>query len=362
MNYKSILHVSIDNEMYRSAGITNGFKDHFETVDEWPWQKVRFNCGLEDMRRRLIGKVMMTKPDVTFLHVQNIDVLDENTLRALSDMSYVVWYTFDITKEVWQLPLVPFVDLMLFGDADSIFECRRKGFRYAEYLQSAADYDLYKPINVKCPCTCHDNEEEIHIIPCCNNGMMFKKHRQQYLRAEKGYPEVLFIGNNMVGTNHDFPEAYARLRMVEYLQEKFGDRFRAYGIGWSNGAGMLNPKEEIEAYNACSVAITHNHFQVRGYQSDRIWRALGCGAFVIDNYHEAYDELDFPLGMIPFWKTNPEIYDLCEFFMSDAGDKHQKILSNEQQKVLKAEHTWSKRVKTLISYIDKHPKHARPEF
>src|SRR6266446_1633002 len=92
----SILVVKLEAPQYSSDGIIRAFKEHYDEAYEYNWQHVRFNTSVEEMRRRLMGMALQYHPDVIFLHIQNEEALDQNTIQFLSnEIGFVINYTFD---------------------------------------------------------------------------------------------------------------------------------------------------------------------------------------------------------------------------------------------------------------------------
>ena len=181
----------------------------------------------------------MCQPGLIFLHLQTPESIDADTAIELSKIGYVVNYTFDVRQDIsWYKEIAPHIGLTLFGDYDSIEECKREGINNVDYLQSSCDFDWYKPLNIR--------EKE-------NTG------------------EIVFLGGNYAMSNMNYPSAQERIELVEFLQKEFPDKFRVYGMGWE-GTKMVHAQDEIKIYNQAKIAITHNNFQRKGYTSDRLFR------------------------------------------------------------------------------------------
>lgn len=320
---------------YSSDGIVNAFKNNFEVVNEYNWQKVVFNTSPEDMCRRLQGLAQMTRPDVIFLHIQREGILDQNTVEALRDIAFTVLYTFDCRESIqWQKDLAPYLGLVIFGDRNSVAECRGEGINNVEYLQSSCDYDLYK-----------SNPEQIDFFDAGNG--------KEYIYP---YGEIVFIGNNFYDSSTPFPMSKQRVEMVEFLKEVGGDKFKAYGIGWPN-TRMLNPSEEIEAYRTAKVVVCHNNFRRDSYCSDRQWRAMGTGAFTICHHYQGIEK-DLP----QYWPVWKEFSDLRNHILSAyADDAYGSRYAGAASEIVRTHHTWDNRVKQLISLIEKHKQNGRTE-
>lgn len=328
MNMDSALVVKLEApNMYSSNGIVTAFRNNFKEVNEFDYQKVMFNEGVEGMHRRLMGMVLMHKPDVTFLHIQTPGPLSLDIIKFLSERTYTVLYTFDVRKDIdWYKEYAPYLGLILFGDQESISELKHDGIENVDYLQSSADFDLYRPL-------------------------------PPGLIAKGNYGEIVFIGNNTAGSKLNFPQAHQREHMVKALKNNFGDRFKAYGLGWPDSK-MLNPVEEIAAYQACKIAVTHNNFERTGYTSDRQWRAMGCGACTISHYYKGYND-DIPSFVAHTWRYVDALVKRCETLLG-SPDICKHIGKYQQEHVVR-NHSWYERIFKLKKLIIKHGYDKRME-
>lgn len=324
----SVLIAKIEVPSYSSAGIVKGLRNNFEVVHEFNYQSIMFDEGAEGMRQRLIGMCMMHNPDILLLHIQNPEPLDLNAVQFMSSRSFVVMYTFDVRDDIdWYKDYAPYVGLILFGDLESVKKMRDAGFDNVDYLSSSADFDLYRPLP---------------------NG----------IKPDKDYGEIVFIGNNFVGSMHKFPLAQQRVDMVNMMKKEFGDRFKVYGMGWP-GSRMLNPVEEIAAYHSCKVAITQNNFFRTGYTSDRMWRAMGSGACTISQYYLGYYE-DMPPVISQTWDTFPSLVDRCHVLLDNDAFRNQ--VSIRQNEFVVKHHNWTKRFSEFKELILKHGYDKRMEI
>jgi hypothetical protein len=328
MKMKSVLIAKLEAPgLYSSAGIVNGLQNNFEEVYEFNYQNVMYMEGASEMRRRLMGMVLMYKPDIVFLHVQIPEPLDMNLMEFLSERTYVVMYTFDVRTDIsWYKEYAPLVGLIVFADKESVLECVSEGIKNVDYLHSSANYEQYKPLP---------------------EGKL----------PEKDYGEIIFIGNNFIGTIHKFPNTGQRFELVQFMQDKFGDRFKAYGLGW-RGSRMLSPAEEIAAYQSCKIAITHNNFNRSGYTSDRQWRSMGCGALTICHYYDGYYD-DIPSQMSQTWSTFHKLEHRCQILLDNDGFRRQVAI--RQHKHVVDNHNWTIRFSKLKKLILNHGYETRVE-
>lgn len=330
MKTDTVLIAKIEAPSYSSAGIVRAMRNEFENVYEFNYQNVMFQEGADGMRKRLMGMCMMYQPDIIFLHIQNPEPLDMDVIQFLSERAFVVLYTFDVRENIdWYKEYAPYVGLILFADAESIDACKKDGIENVDYLQSSVDMNLYRPL-------------------------------PPGVEPDKEYGDIIFIGNNFLNTNLNFPLAQQRVDMVNFMKEQFGDRFHVYGIGWP-GSRMLNPMEEIAAYHSCKIAITHNNFLRTGYTSDRLWRAIACGALTVSQQFEPYGQYDIPRRAMPMWSTFKDIRDYCNFFLDPYWAQHKSDVREEQYQHLKSNASWANRILKFKQLIKNHGYSKRVE-
>ena len=325
---KSVLHIRLDAPTFSSNGIEAGLKAHFEEYSSLNWQSIRFNENILALQDRIVAKSYMEEPDVVFFHIQNAGILDGDTLQSMYPNSFKVLYTFDKREDLgWIKDLAPHLGLVLLPDTDSVLEMGEAGFINCEQLSSSADYELYKPYSKKPP-RWSTSESDL----------------------DTSFPEIVFIGNRYDNTSLDFPQAKQRRNMVERLQSHFGDKFGVFGGGWK-GSRLVNTQEEINLYNGCKIAITHNNFNAGMYSSDRIWRSMGCGAFTISQYYYGINQ-EFRPGVLKTWLDFDMLVQECEKYLK---------LNREREAIAKAgslwvreHHSWSARVDKMMKLIEKH--------
>lgn len=315
---RSVLFVKIEAPTYSSIAMVNGFKENGFTVMELDWQHIRFSEGIIALREQILEVAERRGPDLIFLHLQNSDVLTVELATRLQELSFVVNFTEDVREDTtWYENIAPHIGLTIFTNRNDVHKLRQMGIPNVEYLQTSYNDVWYKKLS---------------------------------RREDVDYGEIIFIGNNTVGTNLNFPLAQQRVDMVEFMKKHFGHRFRVYGIGWP-GSRMLNPQECITAYNNCKIAITHNQFYRDGYQSDRGFNAMGCGACTIVNY---YPNIENDFHYIESWDTFDILKKKCELALQ-YEDRRVKVFELTHHEVL-SRHRWANRFAELKTIISKHTK------
>jgi len=309
-----VFHVGITAPTYSSDAIYKSFNDVFGDVLYFDWQFHRYNYGTEVMRKILLKEVTEYKPDIIFLHLNhNSEVLIFENYEELSKLGIVITYTEDVRDDIsWFKKILSFVGLSIFTNVDDV-----------EELNSG------QPV------------KKAAYLPVSYNNHWYKKQ----LPTTKNYGEIVFIGNNYVNTNTGFPKAQERQDMIAALKKEFGDKFQAYGRGQENEA--LNPQQAVECYNNAKIAITHNNFTRKGYQSDRGLNSMGCGCFTLMNYYE--DSMKDFNGASVSWITIGDLISQCKFYLNNEATRN--LFSELQYNNVIQFHTWKQRAESIKKLI-----------
>lgn len=314
-----VLFAGIEAPTFSSGFMIEGFEQAGYRVEYIDWQKVKFNEGVGMLQSLLVAKAMKDEPDLIFLHIQSEGILNTAIVSSLQDIAPTVIYNFDCRLEEqmnWLYELVPYVELVCFSNLEDVQNCQKLGHFNTAVLHSSADFNHY------------------NIIP---NTQELKKQ----------YPhEIVFIGNRFDNTNMKFPLAQERKDMVYFLEKEYGDRFKAWGIGFSR---MVNQQEERNIYNCCKIAITHNNFYRVNYCSDRVYRAMGCGALVIQKHYPEMN-LDFNSKVTSAWLNFEMLKSEIDRFIDN--DNLRTIVQSEGYGFIRERHSWYKRVEQLKSLLN----------
>lgn len=304
---KRVLHVGITAPSYSSEAITKGFKDVFGDVLYFDWQYHRFSYGTETMRDNLLLEAKTYKPDIIFLHLNhNSEALSIVNYEELSKLAFTITYTEDVRKNIdWFRTITPSVGMSIFTNMEDVETLNSEGIKNAHYL------------------------------PVSYNDIWYRRQP----KTEKYYGDIVFIGNNYVGTYLDFSNAQQRQDMIKALKDEFGGNFQTYGLGQENK--MLNPQEAVECYNNAKIAIGHNNFYKWGYQSDRCMNSIGCGCFTLVQ-HSGYMPSQFPEFS---WDNFGSLISDCKLALNN--DEMRNMLAEQQYKTVTENHTWKQRAESI---------------
>lgn len=333
--------VGIFSPVYDSTYMVSGFEQCGYRVEKMDWQKIKYENtgkqtevalneetgqyeekevevnGISVLQDAILKKAMISQPDLIFLHIQSKGILNTLIVDQLQRIADTVIYNFDCRskkKTQWIYDLVPYVKLVCFSNLEDVMNCRAMGNYNTMVLQSSADYDVYKPL---------PNKEAIP-----------KEFRH----------DIVFIGNRFDNSNMDFPEAKQRTEMVEMLSKEYGDRFKAWGMGW-NFSRFVNKQEEVMIYNSCKIAITQNNFNRVDYQSDRIYKAMGCGAFTIAQFFPNINKY-FNKYVCSAWLDLPMLKSEIDRYLEDEELRVKKAKYGAA--FIREKHSWKNRVEQLL--------------
>lgn len=208
--------------------------------------------GDKDLNNKAMAILKEFKPDVLFMQIQAENIISPYVCEHARQMGvFVINWTGDKRHVVpqWMIDIAPLVNLTAFSNMEDVYKMRELGFK-SEFLEIGYDPTIYKP------------EGEAYNVP-----------------------EIVFFGNNY-GAGH-FPMSEFRIKMVEFLQKEYGNRFGVYGHGWQNAKGNINHSqyEEAKHYRGAKIAINCSHFDCDTYNSDRLLRILGTGVMCLSYDH-----------------------------------------------------------------------------
>lgn len=317
---KSVLHIAINaNGIYSSKGMEKGFKKAGFTDYEWlDYQAIRLSEGTDGLLQRMIAKAHICKSELIFVHIQNNDILNKETVEKLSKIGFTVLYNFDCRNKEeskWMYDLASYFGLVFFSNQEDVDNCKGLDIKNTAVLQSSCDIDLYK-----------------------KTGASLDK-----------YPDVVFVGNNYVGTNLNFELAHERQEMIDFLGLEFDNKFGAYGRGQFNP--MINQDEEILCYNSAKIAISQNNFNKELYTSDRIWKIMSCGTFCLAHHFDGIEKI-FERGVHLDWFTTlDELKEKIEYYLENSQER--EAIAKIGMNFVRENHAWSNRFEEMELIINK---------
>jgi spore maturation protein CgeB len=134
-----------------------------------------------------------------------------------------------------------------------------------------------------------------------------------YFPGESERKGIVFFGNNYPGI---FPLSKMRSDMVMTLEKKFDD-FEYYG-NWRGKKDMnFKQKEEGDIYRSALMAVNVSHIDLKRYSSDRMFRAMACGAMMLTHRYQGIWE-EFKEGVhLVSWESIEELCDLIGYYKNN---------------------------------------------
>lgn len=285
-----------------------------EATDEYKEVEVKED-GIAVLQDLLIKKALAEQPELIFLHIQSEGILNTLIVDQLQRIAPTVIYNFDCRvaeKTQWLYDLVPYVELVCFSNLEDVQNCQKLGYENTAVLHSSADYDHY----------CYDEN--------------ISKNNQ--VIADDYKHDIVFIGNRYDNSNHQFDNTQQRTDMVKFLTDEYGDRFKAWGMGFSK---LVNQQEEKIIYNFAKIAITQNNFYRVNYQSDRVYRAMGCGVLTIMQQYPEINK-DFNSAVASVWLDFDMLKEQIDKYLDNDILRYSKAKAGAA--FVRERHSWYNRV------------------
>lgn len=272
--------------MQSEVGNYNGFGKAMASVcdeyEEIPMSNV--NAGLQGLKQA----------DIVFLQPQDTGISSE-TLQHLKNInSFTINWTGD-ARDITPLycyDYARYVDLTCFSNMRDVRNMQAQGHKSC-FLNIGYDPAIYFPDN----------------------------------SIEKIY-DIVFFANNY---GH-FPLSGLRKQLVGELKQRYGDNFKAFGIGQPDGSFMGDQKGEADIYRRAKIGINLSHYDYERYTSDRMFRALGSGVAVLSHNYTGLSA-DFKNNEICIWNDIAELKRAIDYVLNDdfrreqfAKDGHQLAL------------------------------------
>lgn len=237
---KKVLHIRLTTPFFKNGGISKGFIANGWDVVEFDWIKQKSILGVRQMNVNAVGMAKFYKPDLIFIQCQTKGVFSVETINELMEVAPTVLWNFDArepSEYEWMYELGKHITHLFVSNLNDVNEMAKRGQSNCSVMQSSCDYDEYRIVE-----------------------------------KNTGTPQVVFIGNKTT----KYQLSQQRTEMVATLTKRYGENFAAFGMGFQGG--FCGVEKEREYYSNANVAIIQNQFDYPEYQSDRLYRALACGA------------------------------------------------------------------------------------
>lgn len=146
-----------------------------------------------------------------------------------------------------------------------------------------------------------------------------------------------------VGSRGYHPEYQFRPQLIDWLKNKYGDRFGHYG---GDGiSGTIRGHELNTLYASAKIVVGDSCFGGRPYYvSDRYYETRGRGGFLMHPYQDGIDQI----GVVSY-KNLVELEDMIEFYLKN-DDIREKLRLDGFNHVKQSE-TYTQRAQQMLDII-----------
>lgn len=311
---RTVLHIGmnhgiLDNLLCQHLASLASAKDNYHFID-WNAARQRSQHYLDSL---IINAAEKLQPDLTFIQVQAPGIVKVDIAAQIPGK--VINWTGDARRPIpeWYKELAPNITMSLFSNQTDTLEMLAEGYD-ADFLQIGFHPQVFKD----------DGNKSTSV------------------------PPVIFMGNNY---QDQFPLCQLRRDMVAYLRVHLKNQFQVYGNSWGPGSVRLtNPYDEAATYRSCKIAIGCSHFDLSRYSSDRLFRAMGSGAFYLTKWYPDI-EVDFTPGVhLETWKTLEELQEKINFYLRNEDAR--KKIAVAGCELVHSRDTWAHRMEELKTLIE----------
>ena len=269
----------------------------------------------KDFPRRLIAGVKDWRPDLVFMQIQSGGVVDVNTISQVKELgATVVNWSGDVRDPMpsFYSEIGPALDWTLLTNETWVKILRDRGIN-AAYLQIGFNQEIFHPWG-----------SDMQVEP------------------------VVLLANYYGST---FPMSQMRLKMARYLRHKYN--VGIYGNGWPMASNaQLDWWLEVMCYRGCKIAVGMNQVELERYTSDRLFRAMGSGAFYLAHYYPGIEK-DFERGVhLDWWHNHRELGTKIDYYL-EHDDERRKIAAAGSE-LVHTRHTWLDRMAELRKVLGWH--------
>ena len=306
---RKILHVALNHGKDNQPALQRALRSLGE------YRQIDWMVAGKDLSRRLIAEVGDWRPDLVFMQIQSGGVIDIDTISQIKNLdATVVNWSGDVRDPMptFYSEIGPALDWMLLTNEDWVKTLRKRGTN-AAYLQIGFNQELFHP---------------------WGSG----------IQAEP----IVFLANYY---GNAFPMSKMRLEMVRHLTQKYD--LGVYGNGWLVAThAQLDWQLEVGCYRSCKIAVGMNQIELERYTSDRLFRAMGSGAFYLAHYYPGIEK-DFERGVhLDWWYDLDELSAKVDYYLEH--DEERCRIAAAGSELVHTHHTWLDRMKELRKILGWH--------
>jgi hypothetical protein len=167
--------------------------------------------------------------------------------------------------------------------------------------------------------------------------------KEAYYEPAELTNEVIFVGSK---TYH--PEWQYRPKLINWLENTYGDRFKLYG---REGLGVVRGDDLNKVYASTKIVVGDTlspNFNYPSYWSDRVYETMGRGGFIIHPYIEGMEKEFTDRKNIVFYEYNnfEQLKKLIDYYLKN--DKEREAIRVAGHKLVKEKYTYKNRWKSIL--------------
>jgi hypothetical protein len=306
----ALLYTELDHMLCKHIQSLASSPEDYYMID-WVKEQAKSKHRLDTLILKTISKI---QPDLTFMQIQGDGILKPDIAAQIPGI--VINWTGDVRQPLpdWFMKVGKNISLTLFTNQADAKVMLDAGLD-ADYLQTGFHPEIFNP---------------------------------RWGSKLLDIPDIVFMGNNYA---QQFPLCQFRRDMVNFLQSKFGQGFAVYGNNWGTPHKSLNKDHRREAavYRSCKIAIGCSHFDLSRYSSDRLFRAMGSGAFYLTKWYPDIEKDFIPGVHLDVWHTLSELEEKIRFYL--AHPELRNKIAAAGCKLVHNRDTWAHRMATLRKFI-----------
>lgn len=148
----------------------------------------------------------------------------------------------------------------------------------------------------------------------------------------------------------------ARKQLGELLRSIQGVNVGLYGTGWRmpNGNTTYNFAAGAALYRKAKIALGDNQYpDQRGFVSNRIFEALGNGAFLLHQHVDGLEELTGLKNGVHYveWTTPQDLQQKIRWWLNPKHAHERKLIAETGERFVRGQHSFDARVRDLFERI-----------
>ncbi len=275
-------------------------------------------------------KAHLDKNDIDFILYTKEELTAAQVLSLKQYTKVIQWYP-DVAIPDWLLPRVE-ADDIFFTMSEGLVDVYRKYNPNVFWLTQA-----FAPSFFEVPAIT-DSDIKKYATDVTFVGTLGSK--PYYLRRRAFLKRIISEGFKLKWWGPRIPRKIATLPLI------FGGVGRSYGgeFVWGQNYSKIAKLSKIFlAFDATPY--------IRKSMSDRIYNAVGCGAFYMCHHVDGIEEVLEPGKEIVTFRSEDEMVDMIRYYLKH-DEQRMKIARAGQQRVLR-DHTYEVRIKQMIKYIER---------